>query len=80
MGEIADNYIHDNVICRPAADEPMRADDLHTLVKLLGYDLLMYSSDYPHWDNDMPSQSLGFLPQEARRKIFRENALGVLRL
>jgi predicted TIM-barrel fold metal-dependent hydrolase len=46
----------------------------------MGYDLLMFSSDYPHWDNDMPAQSLNFLPEEARRMIFRDNALKVLRL
>ena len=75
------DYIHDNVrLSTQPLDEPQRTEDLHTLVKLLGYDLLMFSSDYPHWDNDMPAQSLAFLPEEARRMIFRENALKVMRL
>ncbi len=75
------DYVHENVrMSTQPLDEPERAEDLHTLIKLFGYDLLMFSSDYPHWDNDMPAQSLRFLPDEARRMIFRENARKVLRL
>jgi predicted TIM-barrel fold metal-dependent hydrolase len=75
------DYVHENVrLATQPLDEPERAEDLHTLIKLFGYDLLMFSSDYPHWDNDMPEQSLRFMPDEARRMIFRENARKVLRL
>lgn len=38
---------------------------------------LMYSSDYPHWDFDLPSKidDLPFLSEETKRKILGGNAL-----
>jgi hypothetical protein len=37
---------------------------------------LLYSSDYPHWDMDLPSTiyDLPFLSAEAKRNILGENA------
>jgi uncharacterized protein len=37
---------------------------------------LLYSSDYPHWDMDLPSTiyDLPFLNVEAKRRILGENA------
>jgi uncharacterized protein len=37
---------------------------------------LLYSSDYPHWDMDLPSTiyDLPFLSAQARRNILGENA------
>lgn len=37
---------------------------------------LMYSSDYPHWDMDLPTTvwDLDFLPEQARRNILGETA------
>jgi Predicted metal-dependent hydrolase of the TIM-barrel fold len=43
-------------------------------------DSLLFSSDYPHWDNDMPDMSLQFLPEKSRIKIFYENAKSTFRL
>lgn len=61
-------------------DEPDDPRELERMIALLGHDVLCFSSDYPHWDNDMPGQSLRMLPEEARRKIFAGNARRVLRL
>ena len=75
------DYVHERVrLSTQPLDEPAHAEDLHALIKMFGYDLLMFSSDYPHWDNDMPEQSLRMLPPDARRMIFGENARKVLRL
>jgi predicted TIM-barrel fold metal-dependent hydrolase len=43
---------------------------------------LLYSSDYPHWDFDLPSRiyDLPFLTDEARRKILGLNAARLFRL
>ncbi|MQA91545.1 MAG: amidohydrolase family protein [Gemmatimonas sp.] len=43
---------------------------------------LMYSSDYPHWDFDLPSAiyDLPFLDERAKRGILGENARRVFRL
>jgi len=43
---------------------------------------LMYASDYPHWDFDVPSviYDLPFLTEQARRNILGENALNLFGL
>jgi predicted TIM-barrel fold metal-dependent hydrolase len=41
---------------------------------------LCFSTDYPHWDNDMPMQSLRMLQAADREQIMRQNARDVLRL
>jgi predicted TIM-barrel fold metal-dependent hydrolase len=43
---------------------------------------LMYSSDWPHWDFDVPSQIAGlpFLSEQAKRNILGETARKVFRL
>jgi predicted TIM-barrel fold metal-dependent hydrolase len=61
-------------------EEPADPRDLERLIAMLGTDLLCFSSDYPHWDNDMPGATLRMLPPPDRRKIFRDNARRVLRL
>jgi len=40
---------------------------------------LLYASDYPHWDMDLPSTiyDLPFLSEKAKRKILGENAIGI---
>jgi hypothetical protein len=43
---------------------------------------LLYSSDYPHWDMDLPStiHDLPFLSQEAKRNILGGNAMRLFNL
>ena len=41
---------------------------------------LMFASDYPHFDYDSPEQSLPPLPEELRRRVFRESALELFKL
>jgi predicted TIM-barrel fold metal-dependent hydrolase len=43
---------------------------------------LCYSSDYPHWDTDLPATiyDLSFLPEEAKRNILGGNALKLFKL
>jgi predicted TIM-barrel fold metal-dependent hydrolase len=61
-------------------DEPDDPRDLERLIALIGEEMLCFSSDYPHWDNDMPGATLRFLPPETRRRIFSENPRRALRL
>ena len=61
-------------------DEPDDVSDLERLMMLIGDDVLCFSSDYPHWDNDMPGATLRFLPPAMRRKIFHDNPARALRL
>jgi predicted TIM-barrel fold metal-dependent hydrolase len=43
-------------------------------------DCLVYSSDYPHWDNDRPGTVLSGLSPDTKRKLLHENAAAVLRI
>ena len=61
-------------------EEPRDPRDLEQLVRMLGVNNLCFSTDYPHWDNDMPMQSLRRLPAADRDRIMRHNARDVLRL
>ena len=61
-------------------DEPADPAHLKALIDMLGPEHLVFSTDYPHWDNDMPGESLLMLDQDVRRRVLSENAKGVLRL
>jgi predicted TIM-barrel fold metal-dependent hydrolase len=43
---------------------------------------LLYASDYPHWDMDLPSTiyDLPFLSQQAKRNILGESARKLFKL
>lgn len=53
-------------------------DDRQKLVKLFetfdAPDMLLFSSDYPHWDADNPDVALRKLPEEWRQRIYFDNA------
>ena len=75
------DYVNDHVwFTTQPLEEPRDPRDLERLVRMVGVENLCFSTDYPHWDNDMPLQSLRSLPPEDRNKIFRTNARNVLRL
>ncbi len=57
-------------------EEPENPKHLPAILDMLGSDrMLVYSSDYPHWDFDDPFAALRHLPDDLRRRIYRENAL-----
>jgi hypothetical protein len=37
---------------------------------MLGHDVLCFSTDYPHWDNDMLDSTLRMLAPSARKAVF----------
>ena len=61
-------------------DEPDDPTHLKQLIDMMGDHLLCFATDYPHWDNDMPGQSLRMLPEDSRRRIFVENSQKFFRL
>ena len=74
-------YIHRQVkFTTQPMDEPADMGQLKTLVSMLGDDQLCFSSDYPHWDNDMPPASLRQFSGDARSKVQYQNAQKILRL
>ena len=74
-------YVHEHIrFSTQPIDEPREPKDLDKLIEIMGYDQLCFSTDYPHWDNDMPGQSLRGLPPAQRQKIFWDNALTTFRM
>jgi predicted TIM-barrel fold metal-dependent hydrolase len=61
-------------------DEPDNPHHFETLTSMLGYEHLCFSSDYPHWDNEMPGHVFRHLPEPARQQVFRDNALRTFRI
>lgn len=59
-------------------EEPDNPAHLRQIFDWIGWDRLLFSSDYPHWDSDDPAYMFPFQISPAeRRQIMRENALGV---
>ena len=74
-------YIHDR--CRfttQPLEEPAEPGHLDQMMSMMGYDQLCFSTDYPHWDNDMPGNSLRSLPETERSKVFHGNAAATFRI
>jgi predicted TIM-barrel fold metal-dependent hydrolase len=56
-------------------EEPDRPVDLDKIISWIGWDRIMFSTDYPHWDFDDPRYVFkGKLDEQHRRMIFRDNA------
>ncbi|MCK1592106.1 amidohydrolase family protein [Bradyrhizobium sp. 169] len=57
-------------------EEPEDPNALKQIIDWIGGPrMLMFSSDYPHWDWDDPKMILGDFPEEFRRRIFSETAI-----
>jgi len=70
-------YIRRNIwLTTQPLDEPDRDSDLAETFELVGFDRIMFSTDYPHWDFDEPRFLLGKLKigKENIEKIFSGNA------
>jgi hypothetical protein len=70
---IRDMYFTSQPMERSAADEVLEI----TMRMIKAETQLMYSSDYPHWDFDLPSTifDLPFLSETAKRNILGGNAI-----
>jgi predicted TIM-barrel fold metal-dependent hydrolase len=55
-------------------DEPSDPQHMHQMIAMLGPEMLLFSSDYPHWDADEPTRVLQNLPSEWKELIFAQNA------
>jgi predicted TIM-barrel fold metal-dependent hydrolase len=75
------DYVNEHVwFTTQPIEEPRDPRDLERLVKMVGVNNLCFSTDYPHWDNDMPMHALRSLEKGDREQILRCNARDVLRL
>jgi len=56
-------------------EEPDDPKHLAEVIEWIGWDRVMFSTDYPHWDFDHPQRAFRFpLTEEQKRKVFRDNA------
>ncbi len=59
-------------------EEPQPREHLLDCIEWIGWDRLLFATDYPHWDYDDPALALPLpIPEEKRRRFFLENALEV---
>ncbi|HTH97211.1 MAG TPA: amidohydrolase family protein [Stellaceae bacterium] len=56
-------------------EEPEQPQHLRDIIDWIGWDRLLFSSDYPHWDFDDPAYAFKIsLSPEEKHRIFRGNA------
>jgi predicted TIM-barrel fold metal-dependent hydrolase len=56
-------------------DEPERPEDLRAVLDWIGWDRVLFSTDYPHWDMDNPDYALRIrMSDDERRMIYAGNA------
>jgi predicted TIM-barrel fold metal-dependent hydrolase len=53
-------------------DEPEQPEHLLALIDMLGPEVLMFSSDYPHFDTDDPHRVLAGMSADVKRQIFQD--------
>jgi predicted TIM-barrel fold metal-dependent hydrolase len=75
--DVPTRYIHERMrfTLQPMDAPPDPSHLLHVIEQLGSDELLMFSTDYPHWHFDAPEQALpGGLSPKQRAKILRDNA------
>ncbi len=62
-------------------EEPENPEDLRLMFDCIGWDRMLYSSDYPHWDFDDPERAFRIEMSDAeRRLILHDNAVAFYQL
>ena len=56
-------------------DEPTTNELIAMLEMCHAGETLVFSSDYPHWDNDFPARTLAPVPEALRNRILFQNAM-----
>jgi predicted TIM-barrel fold metal-dependent hydrolase len=79
LTELPSSYIKDHVVLTTQPiEEPDRPEYLEQLLTMMSADrTVMFSSDYPHWDNDNPEVMLHRLDPALRARIFGGRAMEV---
>ncbi len=81
LKRLPSDYINSQVwfTTQPMEEPPARAH-VEDLIDWVGWDRLLFASDYPHWDFDDPSHVLPpTLNETRRRQVFLHNALALYR-
>lgn len=83
LKKLPSEYIHDNFYYTTQPIETNNLDALKVTFDIINADnRLLFASDYPHWDFNLPSTiyDLPFLDLDAKKKILGGNAQDVFRL
>jgi predicted TIM-barrel fold metal-dependent hydrolase len=75
-------YIREHIwVTTQPIEEPAEPRQLYEMMELVGWDRLLFASDYPHWDFDDPLRVFpaGLAP-DRRKQILGANARAVYRL
>jgi len=69
-------YIREHVwFATQPIEEPEDSAHLPEIIDWIGWDRLLFSTDYPHWDYDDPKYCIRFrMTEQQRSKLFRDNA------
>lgn len=69
-------YVRSNVRfgSQPVPEPPKPSDLLTHLAWMHADEIMVYASDFPHWDMDLPTKILQNVPLELKRRIFGDNA------
>jgi predicted TIM-barrel fold metal-dependent hydrolase len=76
LKKLPSEYIKEHVrLTTQPIEEPKHPGHLAQIVQMAdAEDIIMFSSDYPHWDYDHPKMALAPFPKEMREKISAQNA------
>lgn len=76
LKHLPSEYIKEHIrLTTQPIEEPEQPQHLVQIFEMSGAeDMVMFSSDYPHWDFDNPKMALAPFPREIRQKILYRNA------
>jgi predicted TIM-barrel fold metal-dependent hydrolase len=79
LKRLPSEYLREHVwLTTQPMEEPGRQRDLLDVIGWIGWDRLLFATDYPHWDFDDPAAVLPTGGSEAeRRALFRDNAVAL---
>ncbi|MDT8862972.1 amidohydrolase [Alkalihalobacillus sp. MEB130] len=82
LKKLPSQYIKEHVyLTTQPIEEPSDPKHLVQIFEMTGAeDIVMFSSDYAHWDNDNPKMALAPFPRKMKEKIAAKNAMQLYRL
>lgn len=82
LERLPSEYVTDHVLMTTQPlEEPENPKHFHAILEMFEAEkMLMFSTDYPHWDGDMPDFAARQFPKEMRARIMGENAIELYKL
>ena len=79
LKRLPSEYLRSNIwFTTQPIEEPEPRTQLAEIFDWMGWDRILFATDYPHWDFDDPAQALPFkMTETQRRQVFLENAKAV---